>query len=344
MIDLRSDTLTRPTEEMRNAMRDAEVGDDYYSEDPTVIRLEELAAEKLGKEAALFVTSGTLGNIVSICTLTRRGDVVIAETDAHIIRSERGQLGAIAGVQPKTVDGKLGVLMPEAIEDALAVFPEETCHPRPSLICIENTHNAAGGTCYSRNHMQDIRSIADRHNMRVLVDGARIFNAAIAQRVEPRELAEGAEVLTFCLSKGLCCPYGSLIVASRDIIQETRNIRQMLGGGMRQAGIMAAAGIVGLERMVSRLEEDHENARLLAEQLLDLGFAIDMETVQTNMVIVTGSPPGISMDEWVEGLRRENVVVGSANRGRLRLVTHYTISRADILAVIGITSKIVRSG
>lgn len=343
-IDLRSDTVTKPTEEMRNTMRDAEVGDDYYFEDPTVIKLEEMAAEKLGKEASLFVTSGTMANCISVFTLTNPGEVIILETSAHMFRCERAHLAVISGVQPKLVDGKLGVMDPKGVEDALAVFPESTAFPRPSLICIENTHNAAGGTCWSREQMQAIRQVADRHNLRVYVDGARIFNSAVAQKVDPKELAKDADALMFCLSKGLSCPFGSLIVGSKEFIKEARYTRQMVGGGMRQAGIMAAAGIVALEKMIDRLEEDHQNAKLLAEELANLGFKIDMETVQTNMVFVIGSPSGLTLEKWVAELKSEQILVNAPTKGRLRMVTHYGITRDDIMDVIATTSKILGLG
>jgi threonine aldolase len=343
-IDLRSDTVTQPTEEMRDAMRGAEVGDDYYFEDPTVARLEDLSAEMLGKEAGLFVSSGTMGNSVSIFTWTNPGEVIIAETSAHVVRAERGHLGIVSAVQPKTVDGRLGVMDPERIEEAIAAFPEGTAFPKPSLICIENTHNAAGGTCWSPRQMHAAREVADRQDLRIHVDGARIFNAAVAQRIDVKDLAKDADSLTFCLSKGLSCPFGSVVVGGRAFISKCRLARQMLGGGMRQGGIMAAAGIVGLQKMVNRLEDDHQNARLLAEELSRLGFEIQMESVQTNMVFISGSPAGISMEQWVTGLRSRRFLVNSPSRGgRLRMVTHCGIARADVLAAIAATEAVLRS-
>ncbi len=344
LIDLRSDTVTQPTEPMRDAMRNADIGDDYYLEDPTIARLEALSAQMLGKEAGLFVASGTMGNSVSVLSWTRPGDVIIAEANSHIVRAERGHLGVISSVVTRTVDGTLGVMDPARVEEAIASFPEGTAFPRVSLICIENTHNAAGGTCWTPEQMAATRKVADRYGLRIHVDGARIFNAAVAQALDPKALASDADSLTFCLSKGLCCPFGSVIVGSREFISRARLARQTLGGGMRQGGIMAAAGIVGLETMVSRLEEDHRNARLLAEGLVRLGFHIDMASVQTNMVFIAGAPASITMDQWVTGLRGRGFLVNSpARNGRTRMVTHHGITRADIKAAIGATEEILGS-
>ncbi len=341
-VDLRSDTVTKPTQSMRDAMWKAEVGDDYYFEDPTVRKLEEIAAEKLGKEDALFVASGTMGNLVSIFTAVRPGDVIIVETNAHIFRAERGHLGVVSGVQAKSVDGKLGVMAPEAIEDALSVFPESTAFPRVSLICLENTHNGAGGTCWSAAQIHAVREVADRHHLKIHVDGARIFNAAVAQKVDPRVLVGDVDSVQFCLTKGLCCPYGSLVAGKKDFIKEARFARQMVGGGMRQAGIMAAAGIVALENMIDRLVEDHANARLLAEGLLDMGFTIDIESVQTNMVFVNAAPERTTMDGWVVALRNRGYLMNTPSKtGRTRMVTHYGILREDILAFLAATAEIV---
>jgi len=328
MIDLRSDTVTQPTEAMRRAMAQAKVGDDYYGEDPTVTRLEALAAEMLGKEAGLFVTSGTMGNLVSIMTHTQRGDAIVVEENSHAYLNENGGLAAIAGVLPRPVRGHLGVMAPEQIEAAL--LSEEVLHSRNRLISVENTHNVAGGTCWTIEQMRTVRAVADQHNLAVHVDGARIFNAAVALGVEAARLAADAESLTFCLSKGLSCPYGSLIVGSRDFIKEARRHRQMVGGGMRQAGVMAAAGIVALETMVDRLAEDHENARLLAEGLIELGCRIDRETVQTNMVFFQLPPGRLTQEEFVRRLGEAGVRVNRPRGERIRMVTHYGITKDNI--------------
>jgi threonine aldolase len=327
---------------MREAMWKAEVGDDYYFEDPTVRQLEEMAAERLGKEAGLFVGSGTMGNLVSIFTSVRPGDVVLVETDAHILRAERSHLAVVSGVQVKSVQGRLGVMSPEAVENAITAFPASTAAPRVSMICLENTHNAAGGTCWSAAQVREIRKVAERHHLAIHVDGARIFNAAIAQRVDVRTLVQDADSVQFCLTKGLCCPYGSLVVGKKDFIREARYARQMVGGGMRQAGIMAAAGVFALENMIERLEEDHVNARLLAEGLRDSGFKIVMESVQTNMVFLEGAPAGTTMEKWVAEIRKRDFLMNNpSSTGRTRLVTHHGVCREDILALLAATSEII---
>jgi len=328
VVDLRSDTITQPTDEMREAMRNAVVGDDYYREDPTVTELEELAAAKLGKEAGLFVTSGTMGNLVSILSHTQRGDAIILEAEAHIYRCETAHLAAVAGVMPRRVKGKRGVLDPADVEEA--IFAEGVLYPRTSLLCVENTHNAAGGTCVTPDQMSALRKIADAQGMAIHVDGARIFSAAGALGVDPQELARDADSLTFCLSKNLACPFGSLIVANREFIERARKNRQMIGGGMRQAGIMAAAGIVALRTMIDRLSKDHDNARALAEGMAKLGFEIDMETVQTNMVFFEVPSEMMNAERFVQDLGKLGVRVNPPKGRRVRMVTHYGVTREDI--------------
>lgn len=339
VVDLKSDTVTQPTEEMREAMRNAVVGDDFYLEDPTVIELEELAAAKLGKEAGLFVTSGTMGNLVSILTHTQRGDAIILEAEAHVYRCETAHLSAVAGVMPKRIKGNKGVLDPADVE--AAIFAEGVLYPRTSLLCVENTHNAAGGTCVTPGQMSALREVADRHGIAIHVDGARIFNAAIALGVDPKELAKDADSLTFCLSKGLACPFGSLIVGSKEFITRARKNRQMVGGGMRQAGIMAAAGIVALRTMIDRLAEDHDNARALAEGLVKLGLEVDMETVQTNMVFSQVPPEMMDAKKFVQELGKLGVKVNPPSGRRVRMVTHYGITREDIDYVIQVAKEII---
>ncbi|MCR4425707.1 MAG: aminotransferase class I/II-fold pyridoxal phosphate-dependent enzyme [Firmicutes bacterium] len=328
IVDLRSDTITLPSEEMRDAMRSAVIGDDYYGDDPTVQELETLAAKKLGKEAGLFVTSGTMGNLVSILASTQRGDGIIVEADAHVYRCETGHLAAVAGVLAKRVKGHAGMFKLEDLEAAL--FADGVLYPPNKLLCVENTHNAAGGTCISVAHMEELRRFADAHGMLIHVDGARIFNAAIALGVPAKDLAKDADSLTFCLSKGLACPFGSLIVGDADFIRRCRKMRQMVGGGMRQAGVMAAAGIVALNKMVDRLAEDHENARVLAESLVALGLDIDLSLVQTNMVFVNAANVPGGADALVARMKENGVIVNAPSRGRFRMVTHYGITRHDI--------------
>lgn len=339
IIDLRSDTVTQPTEEMRDAMRNAVVGDDYFREDPTVAQLEELAAAKLGKEAGLFVVSGTMGNLVSILTHTRRGDLIILEADAHVYRCETAHLAAVAGVMPKRVKGNRGVLDPADVEEA--IFAEGVLYPRATLVCVENTHNAAGGTCTTPAKMSGLRKVADSHGMAIHVDGARIFSAAVALGVDPQELAKDADSLTFCLSKNLACPFGSLIVGDREFIERARRNRQMVGGGMRQAGILAAAGIVALRTMIDRLSEDHENARVLAQGLVELGLEIDMETVQTNMVFFQVPSEMMEAKQFRENLGKSGVRVNPPAGRRVRMVAHYGITREDIEYTIETVKKVI---
>jgi threonine aldolase len=339
IVDLRSDTVTQPAEEMREAMRNAVVGDDYYGEDPTVVELEELAAAKLGMEAGLFVTSGTMGNLVSILTHTRRGDAIILEAEAHVYRCETAHLAAVAGVMPKRVKGNRGILDPAVVEEA--IFAEGVLYPRASLLSVENTHNAAGGTCVTPAQMSALRKVADSHDMAIHVDGARIFSAAVALGVDPKELAKDADSLTFCLSKNLACPFGSLIVANREFIKRARKNRQMVGGGMRQAGIMAAAGIVALRTMIDRLAEDHDNARVLAEGLLQLGLEIDMEAVQTNMVFFQVSSEMMEAKKFVQGLGESGVRVNPPVGRRVRMVTHYGITREDIEYTMQVVKEVI---
>lgn len=339
-VDLRSDTLTKPTPEMYKAMCEAEIGDEQNGEDPTVIRLQEMAAEKLGKESALFIASGTMGNLVALLSHTKPGDSVILEADAHIFRTETGGISAVGGAVPKRVKGKLGVPTAEDIEEA--VIGEGRLFPTTTLICLENTHNAAGGTCVSVSRMSEIRKVADKYGLEIHIDGARIFNAAIALNVNPRDLVRDADSIQFCLSKGLGCPFGSLLVGSKSFIAVARKKRQMLGGGMRQAGVMAAAGIVALKKMIDRLEEDHKNARVLAEGLLELGMEIDMESVQTNIVFFKVPPTMMEPMKFVEALKADHVLIGSPKKNRIRVVTHKDISKEDISKTLKSFRRCVR--
>ena len=268
-IDLRSDTITLPTDEMRKAMENAEVRDDVYQEDPTINRLEKLAATKVGKEAALFVPSGTMGNLIAVLAHCQRGEEVILGAESHICYYEVGGISAVAGVIPSTILGdSKGALTPQAVDKALR---EENIHyPETSLICLENTHNRAGGTIYPIQLTKEIYQLAHQRNIQVHLDGARIFNAAIALNLEPSVLAKEVDSVMFCLSKGLSAPVGSILDGSRKFIEKARKQRKMLGGGMRQAGILAAAGIIALEKMVERLRENHNNARILGEGLSNL--------------------------------------------------------------------------
>ncbi|MBI1730193.1 aminotransferase class I/II-fold pyridoxal phosphate-dependent enzyme [Candidatus Acetothermia bacterium] len=329
IIDLRSDTVTEPTEAMRRAMAQAKVGDDYYGEDPTIKRLEAFAAEILGKEAGLFVTSGTMGNLVSIMTHTQRSDGVIMEENAHCYHNENGNTAVIAGVLPLPVPGKLGVIHPESVVDNMR--GSEVLHSRTRLICIENTHNVAGGTVWPLADLISIREVADRFNLAIHIDGARVFNAAVALGVAPAKIANFGDSVTFCLTKGLGCPYGSLIAGDSEFIIEARRNRQMVGGGLRQGGVVAAAGIVALESMIKRLAEDHNNAKALANGLVELGLKVDLEAVQSNMVYVelSGSSK-ISPVELVQQLRKDGIWINTPFKSRMRFVTHYGVEEKHI--------------
>jgi threonine aldolase len=343
-IDLRSDTVTLPTPAMRRAMYEAEVGDDVWGEDPTVIRLQEMAAERMGKEAALFVASGTMGNLVSLLAHCRRGDEVILGNECHIVHYEVGAAAVFGGLVYHTVPTtRFGELPLEAIE--AAIRGPNVHFPPTGLICLENTHNRCGGTVIGPEYMRRVRELADRYRLPVHLDGARIFNAAIALGVDPRELARHADSVMFCLSKGLSAPVGSLVCGTKEFVERVHRMRKMVGGGMRQVGVIAAAGIVALQEMVDRLAEDHENARRLAEGLANIpGLAVDLETVQTNMVMFYPTDPRWSTETLSQALCSEGVLVSYLGRTKIRAVTHYGIERTDIEEALERISQVVRRG
>jgi threonine aldolase len=344
LVDLRSDTVTLPTEEMLEAIRAAELGDDVYGEDPTVNRLEELAARKMGKEAALLTTSGTQANLVSVMSQTRPGEAIILEAEAHLYCAELGAFSSLGGLVPCLVRGRLGVMKPEDIESVLG--PPNIAFPPTSLVCIENTHNRAGGTMWTPSQIKAVYDLAKSHQLYVYMDGARIFNAAVAQNLDVREFTCHVDTLMFCLSKGLSAPIGSLVVGSPEFVDHARRYRKMLGGGMRQAGIIAAAGIVAIDKMIDRLKDDHANARLLARGLSMIdGIALDQSRVQTNIVLCDVSGLGVSAREWVAKLLSLGVKARAQEGGRVRMVTHRGIEREDIeyaLTVAEDVSKTVR--
>ncbi len=342
LIDLRSDTVTVPTQEMRDAMATAAVGDDVYGEDPTVNELESLGARMTGKEAGLFVTSGTMGNQVAVMSHTNRGDEVICEAEAHIFYYEVAGLAVLSGVQTRPLPSVRGILTAETIE--AAVRPVDIHQPRSALVCLEDTHNRAGGTCYPLETLAAIRKVADRHRMSVHIDGARLFNAAVAQGIKVDKIAHYADSVQFCLSKGLCAPVGTLLVGRKDFINKARRYRKMLGGGMRQAGIIAAAGIIGLQKMVDRLKEDHANARLLAESLANLGLIVDLATVQTNIVIFDVSRQGLKAADFAAKLKKAGVLANVFGEYRLRMVTHNGITDSDIKQVVDIVTRLLKKG
>jgi threonine aldolase len=332
LIDLRSDTVTRPDAEMRRAMAEAEVGDDVFGEDPTVQRLEEEAAAAVGMEASLFVPSGTMGNQIALHLHGRPGGEVICDAMSHIVNYEMGAMAALSGLLPRTLPSPGGLLDPAAVEAAIA--PDVSYRARTVLIAVENTHNMAGGTVYDRPHLEAILEVARRHRLPVHFDGARVFNAAAALGTTVAALAAGFDSLMFSLSKGLGAPVGSMICGSRAFIQEARRVRKMLGGGMRQVGILAAAGLLALRKGPARLPEDHENAARLARALSELpGIEIDPAAVRTNIVIfrVTREP---SL-EFLGRLRKAGVLGVPVSRDQVRLVTHRDVSRAQIEQAIG---------
>ena len=341
-IDLRSDTVTLPTDEMREAMKNAEVGDDGRQEDPTVNRLEKLAAKKLGKEAALFVSSGTMGNLVAVLSHCQKGDKIILQADSHMYYYEGEGMSAVAGVIPRLIAGNKGVPNPQDIKKA---FREENInYPKTKLICLENTHNIAGGTVIPPKITEEICQLAHQRNIFVHLDGARIFNAAIALNIEVSDLVKSVDSVMFCISKGLSAPVGSILIGSKEFIQKARKNRKMLGGEMRQAGIIAAAGIIALEKMVERLREDHKNARLLGIGLADLdGLKVDLETVQTNMVNFDFQEVGMDNNQFLAKLAKYNILGSPQPPAKVRLVTHYGISEEDIYTTLKAIKEIVRN-
>jgi threonine aldolase len=345
-IDLRSDTVTVPTPEMREAMYRAEVGDDVYGEDPTVNRLEELAAAKVGKEAAVFVASGTMGNLVSVLAQTQHGDEVILEADAHIFYYEAAGIARFGGCQTRTIRGRRGAMDPAEVE--AAVRGKNIHYPRTSLICLENTHNRAGGTVIPLANMAAIKGIADRHGLRMHLDGARVFNAAVALGVEVTEITSKVDSVQFCLSKGLSAPVGSIIAGTREFAERARAFRKAVGGGMRQAGVIAAAGIVALERMTARLAEDHAHAARLARGLATVtGLQIDLAQVETNIVMINfeaaeGSVVGAAA--FTVRMKEHGVLCGVMDERRVRMVTHCGIAGDDVDAAVEAARRAMRPG
>jgi len=325
-VDLRSDTVTKPTPEMRELMADAEVGDDVYCDDPTVNKLEALAAEKLGKESAIFVPSGTMGNLLALLVHCQRGDEVIVGDKSHIYLNEAGGMSALGGIQPCAIPNqKDGTL---AIEEILAsIRTEDVHHPITRLICLENTQNICGGVPLTAEYTQQVGEIARKNNLSLHIDGARIFNSAVAQNVDVKELAAPADSVMFCLSKGLVSPIGSMLVGTEKFISRARHLRKMLGGGMRQVGIVAVAGILSLEKMASRLAEDHVRAKKIAEGLRQIkGIVVDEDSPYTNMIFLNLSENvSATMQQIAEGMKEIGVLVDAESSRRLRLVTHYWI-------------------
>ena len=334
IVDLRSDTLTLPTPAMREAMARAEVGDDVWGEDPTVQRLEATAAARLGKEAGLFVASGTMGNLVSVVAHTQAGQEVVLDLDSHIYNYEVAGGTVVGNVQMRPVKTERGFLTPEQVQEALR--PANIHIPPTGLVCLENTHNRHGGTCCAPEQIAAVAAVAHAAGVPVHMDGARLFNAAVALEREPREFAQPVDSLTFCLSKGLGAPVGSVVCGSAAFIERARRIRKMVGGGMRQAGILAAAGLISLDRMVDRLAEDHVHARTLAEAVAAMpGLVVDLASVQTNIVIIRvdrGDRPRstAAAEELVKGCAARKVKIHAMGPAAIRCVTHKDVDAEDI--------------
>jgi threonine aldolase len=329
-IDLRSDTVTLPTPAMRKAMAEAELGDDVFGEDPTTIRLERMAAERVGHEAALLVPSGTMANLVSVLTHCGRGDEAILGDQCHTFIYEAGGIAALGGVHPHPIANQPdGTLRLEDIESAIR--SDNVHFPRSRLVCLENTHNQCGGRVLSPAYVAEVVSLAHRRGLKVHMDGARVFNAAVALGVDVVELTRPLDSVSFCLSKGLCAPVGSLICGPTDFISQARRIRKVVGGGMRQCGVIAAAGVVALEQMVDRLLEDHVHARRLAEGIAETpGLSVDPTTVDTNIVFFEVTDPSVTPQALVAGLSRRAVKILALGGRRCRLVTHHGIGLADV--------------
>jgi len=338
-IDLRSDTVTLPTPAMRQAIAAAPLGDDVFGEDPTINKLQQMAAEIMDKEAALLVASGTMGNLVSILTHCSRGDEVILGDQSHTFYYEVGGISALGGIQTHTIpnqpDGTL-----KLSDMAAAIRPDGSHFPPTKLICLENTQNRCGGVILKPDYMNSVAELAKQNNLKIHLDGARIFNAAVALGIDVKELVKDADSLMFCLSKGLAAPVGSVICGSAEFIKKAHKIRKMVGGGMRQAGIIAAAGIVALEQMIDRLAEDHKNANKLAKAIAQIkGFSINLDAVQTNIVYFDLDSENITAQQVVERAKQKGVLLLNLGPKSFRMVTHYGIESDDIETTISALSQ-----
>ena len=330
IIDLRSDTVTLPTQEMLESIMNAKLGDDQYGEDETVNKLQEIASRKMGKEEALLVPSGTQANLVSLMSHTQRGNAAILEEESHMIYYEASGLSAIAGVMPIAMKGHLGALDAKKVNDRLKV--QHRIHqPEIKIICLENTHNRAGGTCLRPEQIHEIGEVAQSNSIKLHMDGARIFNAAVALNIDVKKLTKETDSVTSCLSKSLSAPVGSMILGEKEFIEKTRINRQRVGGAMRHAGIIAAPGIVALEKMIDRLEEDHRNARRLAEGIAKIdGIQIDLSCVQTNIVCFEISGLGIAADLFISKLKEKDILALTLAENKVRMVTHKGIEKEHV--------------
>lgn len=342
MIDLRSDTVTTPTDEMRELMRSAPVGDDVYGDDPTINRLQELSAQMTGMEAGLFVSSGTMGNLVGLLAHCGRSDELICGKNSHIFLYEGGSISAFGGVHSSQVEENADGSLPlDKVRELIRV--EDDHHPETRLIELETTHNERGGVIQKLSHFADIKNLADEFSLKVHIDGARLFNAAVAHGVAASEITKHADSVTFCLSKGLGAPVGSVLCGSEVYIKKARKIRKHIGGGMRQAGIIAAAGIYALENMVNRMAEDHQRAKVLAEGLMKIpGINVDPKVPPTNMVFFDLAPEGgVSIEDVHVKLRDHGILSSPVNDRRYRFVTHFQVTDEDINATINAMSVIM---
>jgi threonine aldolase len=338
-IDLRSDTVTVPTEAMKKAMFEAEVGDDVYGDDPTVNELEAFAAKLIGKEAALFVPSGTFGNQLALLTHCKRGDEVIVGDDSHIVVHEVGAAAVIAGVQLRTLKSNKGELDPNEVESKIRGI--DIHYPDTGLICLENAHS--NGRVISLENMHKIYSVAKKHNLPVHLDGARLFNAATYLKVDVKEVTQYCDSVMFCLSKGLCAPVGSILAGSKEFIIKARRGRKLMGGGLRQAGFLAAAGLVALKEMVSRLAEDHESALYMATELSKIpGIKVNIEDVHIDMVYFNVNETGCNSDKLVQEFYNRGIKINPAENGEFRFVTNYWISREDVLYAINTLKELLQ--
>jgi threonine aldolase len=339
-IDLRSDTVTKPTPAMRKAMAEAEVGDDVFGEDPTVNALQEKVARILGKESAIFVPSGTMANQLAIKSHTQPGDEVIIEATSHPYNFEGGAAAALSGIQFYCLKGVRGILDVSQIEEAIR--PEDHHFPVTRLICLENTHNRGGGSVYPIEKMAAIHRLAKSKDLQLHLDGARLWNASIAKGIDPKEYAQWADSVSVCLSKGLGAPIGSLVAGSKTFIDRVHRFRKMFGGGMRQVGIIAAAGIYALDHHIERLKKDHENAKRLALGLQKFkGLSIDPEHVETNIVILDVVNPIMIASQVTEAMKKERVLIHAFGRTQIRLVTHLGVSGEDIEMALGAFEKVL---
>lgn len=338
MIDLRSDTITKPSKEMRQAMYEAEVGDDVFKEDPTVNKLEEYAAELLGKESALFVTSGVMGNQICLNVLTNPGDEVICERDAHIFNYESASPAKLSGIQLLPVEGQNGIITAEQIEPLIR--PSSAYYmPRTKVIEVENTHNRASGSIWPIEKIIELKNLANKYNLYFHLDGARIWNASVASGIPVKEYASYFDTVSCCLSKGLGAPVGSIIAGTKEFIKEAYRIRKSWGGGMRQAGIIAAAGLYALKNNIQRLKEDHEKAKYLAHKISEIpNLEINLDAVQTNIILF--KPLKISVEEGIRRCKEEGLLLSVGKIDLIRAVTHLDVSMDDTIKAAEIINKI----